>query len=167
MDCPSTPGAPLFSLTCCQAHQTSYPVTANGLPSSGPPATVLRLPSGSGSSMTLLPALPVDETNKATSKPAPSLPAPPRQAGGSALLRAGPTASPATVSAPHAITALAGIPLATPPGGSGIRAGSPPFHADAADQARATSTPGPTWPAIGQPPGPSRRLWRSPVLMPP
>ena len=58
----------------------------------------------------------VDETNKATSKPAPSLPAPPRQAGGSALLRAGPTASPATVSAPRAITALAGIPLTAPPG---------------------------------------------------
>jgi len=52
--------------------------------------------------MSLLPATPVDETNKATSKPAPSLPAPPRQAGGSALLRAGPTASPATVSAPRA-----------------------------------------------------------------
>src|SRR5215472_3561867 len=106
MDCPSTPGAPLLSLTCSQAHQTSYPVTANGLPSSGPPDTVLRLPSGSGSSMTLLPARLVDETNKATSKPAPSLPAPPRQAGGSALLRAGPTASPATVSAPRATRRL-------------------------------------------------------------
>ena len=75
-----------------------------------------RLPSGLSSSMTLLPAPLVDETNKATSKPAPSLPAPPRQAGGSALLRAGPTASPATVSAPRAITALAGIPLTAPPG---------------------------------------------------
>ena len=29
----------------------------------------------------------------------------------------------------------------------GIRAGSPPFRADAADQARAISTPGTTWPA--------------------
>src|SRR6516164_1834070 len=116
MDCPSTPGAPLLSLTCCQAHQTSYPVTANGLPSSGPPATVLRcLPSGLSSSMTLLPAQLVDETNKATSKPAPSLPAPPRQAGGSALLRAGPTASPATVS-PLALPGACGHP-SRPTGG--------------------------------------------------
>jgi hypothetical protein len=44
--------------------------------------------------------------------------------------------------------ALAGIPLPVPPGGSHIRAGPPPFHTDAADQARATSTPGTTWPAI-------------------
>src|SRR5215472_8856506 len=106
MDCPSTPGAPLLSLTCSQAHQTSCPLTANGFPSSGPPDTVLRPPSGLSSSMTLLPAALVDETNKATSKPAPSLPAPPRQAGGSALLRAGPTASPATVSAPRAYRRL-------------------------------------------------------------
>src|SRR5215470_14315962 len=148
MDCPSTPGAPLLSLTCSQAHQTSYPVTANGLPSSGPPDTVLRLPSGSGSSMTLLPARLVDETNKATSKPAPSLPAPPRQAGGSALLRAGPTASPATVSAPHATRRLRASLSPPPRGSSHIRAGPPPFHTDAADQARATSTPGTTWPAI-------------------
>src|SRR5580692_7676060 len=148
MDCPSTPGAPLFSLTCSQAHQTSYPVTANGFPSSGPPATLLRcLPTGSGPSMTLLPAVLVDETNKATSKPAPSLPAPPRQAGGSALLRAGPTASPATVSAPRASCAR-GHPSRRPARGGGVRAGSPPFRADAADQARATSTPGTTWPAI-------------------
>src|SRR5215471_12210756 len=117
MDCPSTPGAPLLSLTCSQAHQTSCPLTANGFPPSGPPDTSLRPPSGLSSSMTLLPARLVDETNKATSKPAPSLPAPPRQAGGSALLRAGPTASPATVSAPRATPALAGIPLAAPPRG--------------------------------------------------
>src|SRR5215469_2954127 len=148
MDCPSTPGAPLFSLTCCQARQTSYPLTANGFPSSGPPDTVLRLPSGSGSSMTLLPAMLVDETNKATSKPAPSLPAPPRQAGGSALLRAGPTASPATVSAPHAPSACEHPSRRPRQGGGHVRAGSPPFHTDAADQARATSTPGTTWPAI-------------------
>jgi hypothetical protein len=69
------------------------------LASSGPPDTGLRQPSGSGSSMTRLPAERVDETSKATSKPAPSLRAPPRQAGGEALLPAGPTASPATVSA--------------------------------------------------------------------
>src|SRR5215831_14343513 len=147
MDCPSTPGAPLLSLTCSQAHQTSCPPTANGLPSSGPPDTGLRPPSGLSSSMTLLPAVLVDETNKATSKPAPSLPAPPRQAGGSALLRAGPTASPATVSAPHATRRLRAS-LSPPPRGSHIRAGPPPFHADAAYQARATSTPGTTWPAI-------------------
>ena len=91
---------------------TSYPLTAHGFPSSGPPDTVLRLTSGLSSSMTLLPAMLVDETNKAT-RPAPSLPAPPRQAGGSALLRAGPTASPATVFA-LAHPALAGIPLAAP-----------------------------------------------------
>src|SRR6266699_2440051 len=64
MDCPSTPGAPLLALTCCQACQTSYPVTANGFPSSGPPDTVLRLPSGLSPSMTLLPATLVDETRK-------------------------------------------------------------------------------------------------------
>src|SRR5215471_10645584 len=113
MDCPSTPGAPLLSLTCSQAHQTSCPVTANGLPSSGPPDTVLRPPSGLSSSMTLPPAPLVDETNKATSKPAPSLPAPPRQAGGSPLLRAGPTASPATVSPLGASRALQ-APLSPP-----------------------------------------------------
>src|SRR5215472_10778463 len=116
MDCPSTPGAPLLSLTCSQAHQTSYPLTANGLPSSGPPDTDLRPPSGSGSSTTLLPAQLVDDTNTATSKPAPSLPAPPRQAGGSALLRAGPTASPATVSAPHATRRLRASLSPPPPG---------------------------------------------------
>src|ERR1700733_14051598 len=115
MDCPSTPGAPLLSLTCSQALQTSYPLTANGLPSSGPPDTVLRPASGLSSSMTLLPERLVDETNKATSKPAPSPPAPPRQAGGSALLRAGPTASPATVSAPRASGAR-GPPSRRPPG---------------------------------------------------
>jgi hypothetical protein len=36
--------------------------------------------------------------------------------------------------------------LSPPTPGSRIRAGPPPFHADAADQARATSTPGTTWP---------------------
>ena len=42
MDCPSTPGAPLLALTCRQARQTSYPETANGFPSNGPPDTDLR-----------------------------------------------------------------------------------------------------------------------------
>src|SRR5262249_64760 len=109
MDCPSTPGAPLFSLTCSQASQTSYPVTANGLPSSGPPATVLRLPSGSGPSMTLLPAVLVDETNKATRKPAPSLPPPPPHP-------PPPPLPPGHVSPPPPPPALAALPPPPPAG---------------------------------------------------
>ena len=99
---PVHPGAP-FSLHLDRER----------LPVQRPPDTVLRLPSGLSSSMMLLPAALVDETNKATSKPAPSLPTPPRQAGGSALLRARPTASPATVS-PLAPSRRLRAPLSPP-----------------------------------------------------
>src|SRR6266700_3953379 len=163
MDCPSTPGAPLLSLTCSQARQTSYPVTANGFPSSGPPDTVLRLPSGSGSAMTLLPAMLVDETNKATSKPAPSLPAPPRQAGGSPLLRAGPTARPATVS-PLTPSRRLQAPLSPPPTGTAVPG---PALRRSARTPQARLTPplrrAPPGQQSGQPPGSSRDCFRAPV----
>src|SRR5215471_3050779 len=145
MDCPSTPGAPLLSLTCSQAHQTSCPLTANGFPSSGPPDTSLRPPSGLSSSMTLLPARLEDQHYYEPVR----LPA--RQ-------RFPPLAPPRRLRA-----------SLSPPrqGGSHVRAGSPPFPADAADQARATSTPAPPGQRSGQPPGSSRRLSCSPVPMPP
>ena len=69
--------------------------------------------------------------------------------------------------APRAIWALAGILSPPPPGGGHVRASSPPFHADAADQACATSTPGTTWPAIGATARPIPGTWLSPVPMPP
>src|SRR3984957_6704997 len=141
MDCPSTPGAPLLALTCRQARQTSYPETANGFPSNGPPDTDLRPPSGLSPSMTLLPATLVDETKQPrASRPRRS---PPHRARQEDHRYHEPVRLPARQrSRPSRRHAARGLPSRHPEtrGGS-TRASPPPFHADAADQARATYTP--------------------------
>jgi hypothetical protein len=71
--------------------------------------------SGLSPSMTLLPGTLVDETNEPRASQALRSPPPPRQVGGSPLLRPGPTARPATAS-PLALDTLAGLPLAAPTG---------------------------------------------------
>ena len=91
-------------------------------------------------------------------------PLPPRQAGTSQLLRAGPPARPASVLRPSRSRRL-GTSLWPPPGG-GIGTRLLTFRAEAADQAHVASMPGTTWPVNGHPPGSSRDYPPAPVLMP-
>src|SRR5579863_9159907 len=78
----------------------------------------------------------------------PLTPPPPHQAGTSPLLRTGPPARPATVLNSSRFRRLE-LSL-SPPFSQGGRIGErhPTFRTKAAVQARATSAPGTTWPAI-------------------
>src|SRR6266576_6342211 len=84
--------------------------------------------------------------------------------GASALLRAGPPANPASVLRAPRFLSPGTLPLAAQPtaarkrqpAGATIGTRLPTFHAEAAEQARATSMPDTAWPVNGLPPGLSR-----------
>src|SRR3954454_7957852 len=77
--------------------------------------------------------------------------------GGSSLLRAGPPADATTVLSIFRFSPVDALPLTTARGFARLRgcvdACLPTFRAEAADRARATFTPGTTWPVGGRPPG--------------
>src|SRR3954447_23649727 len=77
--------------------------------------------------------------------------------GGSPLLRAGPPADATTVLSTFRFSPVDALPLTAarklPRSRGRIGACLPTFHAEAADRARATFTPGITWPIDGHPPG--------------
>src|SRR5664280_1088673 len=86
----------------------------------------------------------------------------------SPLLRAGPpagTASVLSVSGFRRTTRSLSPTHATRARTGSIGTRLPTFHAGAADRARAAYTPDTAWPTSGHPPGSSRRLLNSPVLM--
>src|ERR1700749_5126840 len=86
----------------------------------------------------------------------------------SPLLRAGPPAGSATVlSASGFCRAARSLSPPAPETGASAGVGTrlPTFHAGAAGQAHAAYTPDTAWPVGGLPPGSSRELECSPVLM--
>src|SRR6476620_3486510 len=95
--------------------------------------------------------LPVDRTNT-PQMTRPLAPPPPRPAGASQLLRAGPPARPATVLS-LTVQPLGRLPLAAN-GSVGTRL--PTFHARAADRAHVAYMPDTAWPKHGHPPDSSR-----------
>src|SRR5215213_10720985 len=80
---------------------------------------------------------------------------PPRQAGTSPLLQAGPPAHPASVLSPLRVRPAWGAPSHRPKGGR-VRVRLPTFHAEAADQAHVAFMPDTVWPRSGHPPDSSR-----------
>ena len=97
-----------------------------------------------------------------------ALPSPPPCRFIPALLRAGPpagTASVLSVSGFRRTTRSLSPTHATRARTGSIGTRLPTFHAGAADRARAAYTPDTAWPTSGHPPGSSRRLLNSPVLM--
>ena len=143
IDCPSTPGAPLFALTFSHASQTARFEISNGLPDDF------------NSSTRLLPdSRPVDRTNTATNNPAPSL---------HPHYRGFTTTTSRSASAPrdgtHSLTVSAASGYSLSP--THTRAGSVGarlllFHAKAADRARVAYMPDTAWPISGHPPDLSR-----------
>jgi hypothetical protein len=84
----------------------------------------------------------------------------------SPLLRAGPSAGPATVLTPEPKRGL--LPLAHPETRAGSTgSGLLPFHAEAADRARVASMPDTAWPVGGHPPDSFRDQMDTPVSMSP
>src|SRR3954449_10493343 len=77
--------------------------------------------------------------------------------GGSPLLRTGPPADATTVLNIFRFSPVDALPLTTTrkpePGYGCVDVCLPTFHAEAADRARATFTPGTAWPIGGHPPG--------------
>src|SRR5260370_42713559 len=99
MDCPSTPGAPLFPFTLTQASQTSSFEIRNGLPDAF------------SSSTRLLPALLVDRMNNSHGRPGSFAPPPlqgPRHYYGPVRQRAR-----QRYSAPYGALPAQALPLAT------------------------------------------------------
>ena len=152
IDCPSTPGAPLFALTFSHASQTARFEISNGLP--GDFQLVHATPPGE---------LPVDRTNTATNDPAPSLH--PHYRGFTATTSRSASA-PATVLNPSRLRPLGALPAARPASGqASVRARLLLFHTEAADRARVVYMPDTTWPVSGHPPGSSRSRRNTPVSM--
>src|ERR1035437_6782240 len=120
----STPGAPLLAFTCRYASQTSHLEISNDFPADF------------SSSMHLLPDSPRLTHEQRHRCPGPFAPPPPRPAGTSALLRAGPPAHPRSVLNPLRVHPRLGHSLLPSPTirDASTRACLPTFPARAADQ---------------------------------
>lgn len=148
MDCLSTPAAPLLALALSYAYHTSHFKISKGL-SCGSDMPTRFLPG----------QRPVVRANRSTDEPAPSL-HPDYQAFLATTSRAASGRRDGTqrLTVSAARRTPSRCPMHSRPQRSGIGVRIPTFHAEAADRARAASTPDTTWPIDGHPPSSSRTL---------